>query len=176
MNHKYTITKVQFWGHEEWVGKDNIASATTRYKLQIFLFPFSRFYYGEKHPTYGLFLLKLGKIELYNMECTLALQHLKEAEEILEAGLGSNHPLVFHELAWLTIQASEETSVRIQRTLMFGSNSRVLLATPSPPPPCDTDPDTASDPAPVPAPSTPAQTSVKGQKHKAVHAQARGRS
>ncbi|XP_071526525.1 histone-lysine N-methyltransferase SMYD3-like [Panulirus ornatus] len=81
-----------------------------------------RHYYGTKHPTYGLFLMKLGKIELTNMESRLALEHLEEAEEILEAGLGSNHPLVFYDLTWLLVQASEETRVEIQRSLMYGDH------------------------------------------------------
>nr|XP_045595611.1 histone-lysine N-methyltransferase SMYD3-like [Procambarus clarkii] len=79
-----------------------------------------RHYYGAKHPTYGLFLLKLAKIELYNMDSAAALEHLEEAEEILEAGLGSNHPLVYTDLMWLMVQASEETRVQIQRSLIYG--------------------------------------------------------
>nr|XP_053640962.1 uncharacterized protein LOC128694727 [Cherax quadricarinatus] len=79
-----------------------------------------RHYYGASHPTYGLFLLKLAKIELCNMAFSSALQHLQEAEKILEAGLGSNHPLVYNDLMWLLVQASEETRVQIQRSLMFG--------------------------------------------------------
>ncbi|XP_063607562.1 histone-lysine N-methyltransferase SMYD3-like [Penaeus indicus] len=79
-----------------------------------------RHYYGPKHPYVGLYLLKLAKIELNNMEWHPALEHLQEAEEILEAGLGSNHPLVFVDLTWLLIQASEECRVDIQRSLMYG--------------------------------------------------------
>ncbi|XP_064107516.1 histone-lysine N-methyltransferase SMYD3-like [Macrobrachium nipponense] len=79
-----------------------------------------RHYYGPKHPTYGLFLLKLAKIESNNMEWDSALRHLQEAEEILESGLGSNHPLFYSEFSWLIIQASEESKVKIQRSIMYG--------------------------------------------------------
>ncbi|XP_042230247.1 N-lysine methyltransferase SMYD2-like [Homarus americanus] len=88
-----------------------------------------RHYYGAKHPTYGLFLLKLVKIELNNLAFRTALDHLKDAEEILEAGLGSNHPLVYHELNFLLVQASEETRVEIQRSLMYGSHSHAATRT-----------------------------------------------
>lgn len=90
-----------------------------------------RHYYGAKHPTYGMFLMKLGKIELYNMVFSDAYEHLREAEEIMEAGLGSNHPLVFDDLTWLLIQASEEKKVEIQRSLIYGPRRL------APPPPQD---------------------------------------
>lgn len=64
--------------------------------------------------------MKLGKIELCNLVFSDAYEHLKEAEEIMEAGLGSNHRLVFDDLTWLVIQASEEKKVEIQRSLIYG--------------------------------------------------------
>ncbi|XP_063889340.1 histone-lysine N-methyltransferase SMYD3-like [Scylla paramamosain] len=81
-----------------------------------------RHYYGAKHPTYGLFLMRLGKIELCNLAFSDAFEHLREAEEILEAGLGSNHRLVFDDLTWLLIQASEEKKIQIQRSLIYGNH------------------------------------------------------
>lgn len=84
-------------------------------------FPRHRHYYGAKHPTYGLFLMRLGKIELCNLAFSDAFDHLREAEEILEAGLGSNHRLVYDDLTWLLIQASEEKKIQIQRSLIYGN-------------------------------------------------------
>lgn len=86
----------------------------------------ARHYYGAKHPTYGLFLMKLGRVELRNLAFSDAYEHLKEAEEIMEAGLGSNHRLVFDDLTWLLIQASEEKKVEIQRSLIYASHHLVL--------------------------------------------------
>lgn len=81
-----------------------------------------RHYYGAKHPNYGLFLMKLSKIELCNMAFSDAYEHLRVAEEIMEAGLGSNHRLVFDDLTWLLIQASEEKKIEIQRSLIYGTD------------------------------------------------------
>lgn len=90
-----------------------------------------RHYYGARHPNYGLFLMKLSKIELSNMAFSDAYEHLRVAEEIMEAGLGSNHPLVFDDLTWLLIQASEEKKIEIQRSLIYGTDRL------APPPPQD---------------------------------------
>ena len=96
--------------------------------VSAWVFHHSRHYYGKQHPAYGLFLMKLGKIELCNMAYSDALDHLREAEEILEAGLGSNHRLVFDDLTWLLVQASEEKKVEIQRSLIYGDHHHHRLA------------------------------------------------
>ncbi|RXG73465.1 Histone-lysine N-methyltransferase SMYD3 [Armadillidium vulgare] len=67
-----------------------------------------KYYYGSNHPMYGLYLLKLGKIELYLFKFREALEHLEEAEPILRVSHGLEHLLYADDLAPLVKQARQE--------------------------------------------------------------------
>lgn len=57
---------------------------------------------------YGMHLLKLGKIELYQFRLQEALNHLEEAEPIFRVSHGENHPLYADDLIPLLEQAKQE--------------------------------------------------------------------
>ncbi|XP_045542323.1 histone-lysine N-methyltransferase SMYD3 [Papilio machaon] len=73
------------------------------------LIPCFKFYYGERHPLLGLLHLKYGKILLYKMDLSKALEHLKLAEKILKITHGDRHPLYKEQLLPLLSQAMLES-------------------------------------------------------------------
>lgn len=65
-------------------------------------------YYGKKHPSLGMVLLKLGKILVYVGSFSKAVGYLARAESILKASHGTTHPLYTEQAAPLYMQAREE--------------------------------------------------------------------
>ncbi|EDW06155.1 histone-lysine N-methyltransferase SMYD3 [Drosophila mojavensis] len=65
-------------------------------------------YHGEWNPLLGLLQLKLGKIELYERNYKQALQHLQEAQRILNVTHGRDHRLLLEQLRPLMLQAKHE--------------------------------------------------------------------
>lgn len=66
-----------------------------------------KFYYGEQHPSYGMILLKIGKICDFLGDIKESLYYLQQAEPILGIGLGSQHP-AYRELYDLQHKVLEE--------------------------------------------------------------------
>ncbi|XP_076035208.1 histone-lysine N-methyltransferase SMYD3-like isoform X2 [Oratosquilla oratoria] len=76
-----------------------------------------RFAYGKDHPSYGLFLLKLGKTNIFHCNYKPGLEHLEEAEPILTTAFGEKHPLVAGELQKISKMASYDLDIAIERRL-----------------------------------------------------------
>lgn len=74
------------------------------------IFLLYRLYYGSFHPLLGLLHLKYGKILLYKMDLSKAVEQLKSAEKILKITHGEAHPLYKEQLLPLLHQAVVEFS------------------------------------------------------------------
>ncbi|CAL4095124.1 unnamed protein product [Meganyctiphanes norvegica] len=74
-----------------------------------------KWYYGSDHPNYGLFLVRMGRAELFMTEHKAAVDHLYMAQDILEVGVGSAHPAMHAEASNLLIRASGEMVADMKR-------------------------------------------------------------
>ncbi|KAJ8893306.1 hypothetical protein PR048_005897 [Dryococelus australis] len=70
----------------------------------------SRKYYGMRNPLFGVFLLKLAKINLYLGCPSEALQLLAEAQGVIEVTHGKQHSLYTEEFALLLQQCQAESA------------------------------------------------------------------
>lgn len=85
------------------------------YTIDWLSLPF-RFYYGAKHPVYGIFLYKLGKGKIYFKEFRKGVSLLDEAESILTPALGDSHPLV-EDLRLVNLTANEDIEICLERRI-----------------------------------------------------------
>jgi len=77
-----------------------------------------KWYYGETNPTFGLFLLKLGKIKMFLKMIKAGLKLLQDAEQPLIDGFGENHPIIHDQLLDLYACASEDMDINLSRRVV----------------------------------------------------------
>ncbi|KAL7648857.1 UNVERIFIED_CONTAM: hypothetical protein RMT77_000777 [Armadillidium vulgare] len=76
-----------------------------------------KIYYGPSHPTFGLFLMKLGKCLLYLKQYKEGLTHVKESESILKIALGPKHQLIVDEIRNLKVMANEDLEIYLENRI-----------------------------------------------------------
>ncbi|XP_066978743.1 histone-lysine N-methyltransferase SMYD3-like isoform X1 [Macrobrachium rosenbergii] len=74
-----------------------------------------RYYYGENHPTFGLMLLKLGKVTCYIGKLEKSMKFLRDAEGILRISHGTYHPVYKDQLRPLMEQTQAEIDFKRAR-------------------------------------------------------------
>ncbi|CAL4095079.1 unnamed protein product, partial [Meganyctiphanes norvegica] len=74
-----------------------------------------KWFYGETNPTFGLFLLKLGKTKIFLKMHKAGLRLLEDAEKPLIAGFGELHPIIHDQLIDLYLSASEDVDINLAR-------------------------------------------------------------
>ncbi|XP_068228426.1 histone-lysine N-methyltransferase set-18-like [Palaemon carinicauda] len=84
-----------------------------------------RYYYGENHPTFALFLFKYGKAKIYLKDFQEGVSILEQAEPILKAGLGATHPVVVDQLVPTSLLANEDINICLQRRMAMNSKQEI---------------------------------------------------
>nr|XP_053626384.1 LOW QUALITY PROTEIN: uncharacterized protein LOC128684235 [Cherax quadricarinatus] len=73
-----------------------------------------RYCYGSDHPTFCLFLFKLGKAKIYFKEFREGLRLLEEAEPQLKIALGPDH-YILEDLNVVSLLANEDVEICMER-------------------------------------------------------------
>nr|XP_045584410.1 histone-lysine N-methyltransferase ASHR1-like isoform X1 [Procambarus clarkii] len=99
-----------FWSRALDYGEENLAGM--------------RYCYGADHPTYSIFLFKLGKARIYFKEFREGLRLLEEAEPQIIFALGPDH-FVVKELNLASLMANEDIEICLERRL--AANEKKML-------------------------------------------------
>ncbi|XP_066956830.1 LOW QUALITY PROTEIN: histone-lysine N-methyltransferase SMYD3-like [Macrobrachium rosenbergii] len=76
-----------------------------------------RYYYGDDHPTFALFLFKLGKAKIYLKEFREGVRMLDKAEAILKDAVGPTHPIIVDQLIPTNLLANEDIEICLERRM-----------------------------------------------------------